>query len=127
MPSNAAIIDSADVPVTEPAIGMIVSMDSHTLFVLGVADTSFGSNIGKKVYKFDVLSKILDPNFNIQFTGIDDAYGMSFNPLEQKLYIANSKGGQVNGEVRVYDISGNLLTTYADIGGKFPKRLAFRN
>ncbi len=127
LPSNAVVIDSADVPVNEPAIGTIAAMDSHTLFVLGVADTSFGSNIGKRVYKFDVLSKTLDPNFNIQFSGSDDAYGISFNSIQQKLYIANSKGGQVNGEVRVYDISGNLLTTYADIGGKFPKRLVFEN
>ncbi|MEO8511913.1 MAG: DUF5074 domain-containing protein [Ignavibacteria bacterium] len=117
--------DSMDVNITEPAIGSIVAVDSHTLLVLGVADTTFGSNIGKRVYKVDVQTRLVDPSFNIQFTGSDDAYGISFDSINHKIYIANSKSGSANGELKVYDLNGNLLTTF-DIGGKFPKRMAFK-
>ena len=119
--------DSLDMSIPEPAIGTIVSMDSHTLFVLGVSDTMFASNVGKRIYKVDTQSKLIDPSFNIIYTGTDDAYGIAYDNIGQKLYVANSKSGTANGEVRVYDINGNLLTTFADIGGKFPKRMAFKN
>lgn len=124
---NNTIGDSLTMMIPEPAIGTIVSMDSHTLFVLGIADTAFSSNIGRRVYKVDTQTKVIDPTFNIIFTGNDDVYGIDYNPIEQKLYVANSKSGTANGEVRVYDNNGNLLNTYADIGGKFPKRFAFKN
>jgi hypothetical protein len=118
--------DSLDMNISEPAIGTIVSMDSHTLFVLGVADTSFASNVGKRVYKVDTQTKVIDPSFNIICTGTDDIYGITYDNLSQKLYVANSKSGSSNGEVKVYDINGNLLNTYSDIGGKFPKRMAVK-
>lgn len=123
---NNTIGDSMDVNITEPAIGTIVTIDSHMLLVLGVADTSFGSNVGKRVYKVDVQTRLVDPSFNIQFSGSDDVYGISFDRINQKIYIANSKSGTANGEVRVYDLNGNLLSTFADIGGKFPKKIAFK-
>lgn len=118
--------DSLDMNISEPAIGTIVSMDSHTLFVLGVADTSFASNVGKRVYKVDTQTKVIDPAFNIIYTGTDDIYGITYDNIGHKLYIANSKSGSANGEVKVYDVNGNLLATYADIGGKFPKRMAVK-
>jgi YVTN family beta-propeller protein len=127
LPSDNSLIDSMVMNITEPAIGTIVLMDSHTLFVLGVTDTSFSSNIGKRIYKVDMQTKVIDPNFNIIYTGNDDAYGIAYHSTEQKLFVANSKNGTVNGEVNVYDKDGNPVITYSDIGGKFPKRIAFIN
>ncbi len=118
--------DSLEMNITEPAIGSIVSMDSHTLFVLGVSDTSFSSNVGKRIYKVDTQTRTIDPSFNIIFTGTDDAYGIIYDQIGGKLYVANSKSGSVNGEIRVYDQSGNLLNTFPDIGGKFPKKMALK-
>ncbi len=120
------IIDSTKLNISEPAIGTIVAMSNRIMFVLGVPDTAFGYNIGKRIYKVDLETKTVDPSFNIVFTGNDDSYGISYNPLESRLYVANSKSGSGNGEIRVYDNSGNLITTYPDIGGKFPKRIVFK-
>jgi DNA-binding beta-propeller fold protein YncE len=102
-------------------------MDAQTLFVLGVADTSFSSNVGKRIYKVDMQTKVIDPNFNIIYTGNNDVYGLAYHSTEQKLYAVNSRSGTANGEVNVYDKNGNLVITYPDIGGKFPKRIAFLN
>jgi len=124
---NGQFIDSIPVNITEPAIGSVCHGDANTLFILGVPDTTFAYNIGKRVYKLNLTTLTIDPNFNIQFSGNDDAYGISYNYIERKLYIANSKSGIANGEIRVYDDSGNLVKTYPDIGGKFPKRIVFRN
>lgn len=118
--------DSLDMNISEPAIGTIVLMDSHTLFVLGVSDTSFSSNVGKRIYKVDTQTKVIDPSFNIIYTGTDDAYGIIYDYIGHKLYVANSKSGTANGEVKVYDNNGNLVNTYSDIGGKFPKRMAVK-
>ncbi len=118
--------DSMTMSIPEPAIGSMIAVDSHVLLVLGVADTSFASNVGKRVYKVDVQTRTIDPSFNIQFTGTDDVYGISFDRINHRIYIANSKSGTANGEVRVYDLSGNLLNTFPDIGGKFPKKMAFK-
>ncbi|MBL8017764.1 MAG: hypothetical protein JNK43_10860 [Ignavibacteria bacterium] len=118
--------DSMTMTIPEPAIGSMIAVDSHILLVLGVADTSFASNVGKRVYKVDVQTRTIDPSFNIQFTGTDDVYGISFDRINHRIYIANSKSGTANGEVRVYDLSGNLLNTFPDIGGKFPKKMAFK-
>ncbi|MCC7159765.1 MAG: hypothetical protein IT281_09520 [Ignavibacteria bacterium] len=123
---NNTIVDSTKLSITEPAIGTIVSLDYRTMFVLGVPDTTFGYNIGKRIYKVDIETKTIDPSFNIIFTGNDDAYGISYNALESRLYVANSKSGAGNGEIRVYDNSGNLVNTFPDIGGKFPKRIVFK-
>jgi hypothetical protein len=123
---NNTIIDSMTMAIPEPAIGSMIAVDSHTLLVLGVADTMFASNIGKRVYKVDVQSRTIDPSFNIQFTGTDDAYGIFFNNIDHRIYITNSKGGSVNGEVRVYDLAGNLLNTFPDIGGRYPKKMVFK-
>ncbi|MCI0450514.1 MAG: hypothetical protein L0Y79_12165 [Chlorobi bacterium] len=123
---TSQISDSISIQIPEPAIGTIVAGNPTTLYVLGVQDTSFSSNIGKKVYRYDLSTNNLDPNFSIEFSGTDDVYGIEYDPFESKIYIANSRGGTVNGEVRVYDKNGNLLNTYSDIGGKLPKRFAFK-
>ncbi len=124
--TSLSVTDSAAIGISEPAIGLIVTGDSRTLFILGVADTSFAYNIGKSVYKFDVVTKSLVPGFNIQFTGSNDAYGIAYDATEDRLYVANSKSGTANGELRVYDDNGNLVKTFADIGGKFPKKMVFK-
>ncbi|HMQ80930.1 MAG TPA: hypothetical protein PKE39_05950 [Ignavibacteria bacterium] len=118
--------DSLEMNITEPAIGTIVLMDSHTLFVLGVSDTAFSSNVGKRVYKVDTQTRAIDPSFNIIQSGSDDIYGIIYDYIGQKLYVANSKSGTANGEIKVYDKNGNLLNTFADVGGKFPKRMAVK-
>ena len=115
-----------DVNISEPAIGTIVALDYRTLLVLGVSDTSFASNVGKRVYKVDIQNKTVDPSFNIISSGTDDIYGITYDNTGHKLYIANSKSGSANGEVKVYDVNGNILNTYSDIGGKFPKRMAVK-
>jgi YVTN family beta-propeller protein len=124
--NNGQLIDSIPVAVTEPAIGSVCHGDSRTLFILGVSDTAFGGNIGKSVYKLDLISKALDPNFHIQFSGNDDVYGIAYNNSEKRLYISNSKGGLSNGELKIYDDNGSLVRTYNDVGGKFPKRMVFK-
>jgi len=120
------IVDSMTMNITEPAIGTIMLMQESVVFVLGVSDTSFSSNIGKRIYKVNIANKIIDPSFNIIYTGSDDMYGIIYDKIGQKLYIANSKSGSANGEVKVYDKNGNLLNTFADVGGKFPKRMSVK-
>lgn len=120
------LTDSISVTIPEIAIGSIVAGDSHSLYVLGVSDTSFGYSTGTSVYKIDLTTKTVVTGFSIQFTGMDHAYGITYEPNENKIYIANDKGGLINGEVRIYDSSGALLKTYTDIGGKFPKKIAFK-
>lgn len=123
--ATAQVTDSIDVSIPEAGTGHLVSGDSRTLYVLGT-DTVFQYNLGKSIYKVDIVSKSIDPGFTINFTGFDDIYGIDYDPVESKIYVANSKNGSVNGEVRVYNTSGALLKTYSDIGGKFPRRFAFK-
>ncbi|MGH2575053.1 MAG: YncE family protein, partial [Ignavibacteria bacterium] len=110
------INDSISIPVQNAAIGDIIAGNPRTLYIVGVSDTAFFSNIGKTVYKFDILSRTLDSNFLIQSSGSDDIYGISYEPFSRRIYIANSRGGNVNGEVRIYDENGVLLNSYNDIG-----------
>jgi YVTN family beta-propeller protein len=119
------IVDSIDMPIAELGTGYLASGSSGTMYVLGT-DTAFQYNLGKSIYKVDLITKAIDPSFTINFTGTDDIYGFDYDDVENSLYVANSKGGTVNGEVRVYNPSGTLLKTYADIGGKYPRRFAFK-
>lgn len=119
------IADSVVLNITEPAAGYISVLNSGTLFVMGVADTLFSSNVGKRIYKLDLVNKIIDPNYNIIYSGVNDAYGMAYNMNTQQLFVVNSKSGTTNGEVNIYDNGGNLIRNYPDIGGKFPKKIAF--
>jgi len=123
---NSQLIDSFAINIAEPAIGQICFCSSGEFYFLGVADTAYSSNIGKRIYKFNLYTGTIDPNFNVSFTGINNAYGIAYNNLEQTLYVTNSKSGQANGEIRVYDNSGTLVKTYSDIGGKYPRRIVFK-
>lgn len=123
--STANVVDSIDLsPVTQAGIGYLASGSSNTMYVLGT-DTAFQYNLGKSIYKIDLLTKTIDNSFTINFTGADDIYGLDYDAVENKIYAANSRGTSVNGEVRVYSTSGALLKSY-EIGGKFPRRFAFK-
>jgi hypothetical protein len=123
---NSQLIDSFAINIAEPAIGQICFCSSGEFYFLGVADTAYSSNIGKRIYKFNLYTGTIDPGFNISFSGINDAYSIAYSSIEQKLYVLNSKSGQGNGELRVYDNSGTLVKTYPDIGGKYPRRIVFK-
>lgn len=123
--SSAQVTDSIDMQISEAGTGYLASGDSHSMYVIGT-DTAFQYNLGKSIYKVDLVTKTIDPNFTIHFTVGDDIYGIDYDAVENKLYIANSKGGTANGEIRIYDTSGALVKTYPDIGGKFPRRFAFK-
>lgn len=122
---NANVVDSIDMSaVTQPGIGYLASGSNNVMYVLGT-DTAFQYNLGKSIYKVDLISKTIDNSFTVNFTGADDIYGIDYDNVENKIYAANSRGTSVNGEVRVYSTSGALLKSY-EIGGKFPRRFAFK-
>lgn len=123
--SSAIVVDSIDLSaVTQPGIGYLASGSNNVMYVLGT-DTAFQYNLGKSIYKVDLISKTIDNSFTINFGGTDDIYGIDYDAVENKIYAANSRSGSVNGEVRVYSTSGTLLKSY-EIGGKFPRRFAFK-
>ena len=117
-------VDSIAITINQPAIGEIVSDGSQTLYIVGVSDTSFQSNIGNKLYKYNALTRQLDPNPIIQLSSPNDIYGIAYDQLNNLIYIANSKGGSINGEVLVYNTNGTLIKTYP-IGGKYPRKFVF--
>jgi len=122
--STALVTDSISMPVTQAGIGYLASGSTNTMYVLGT-DTAFQYMQGVSIYKVDLVSKTIDPGFNVSVTGTDVIYGIDYDAVENKIYIAIAKGNN-NGEVRVYDPSGTLLKTYTDIGGKYPRRFAFK-
>ena len=123
--SSANVIDSIDMTgVSQSGIGFLASGSANTMYVMGT-DTAFQYMEGKSIYKVDLASKTIDPGFNVSVTGTDVIYGIDYDAVENKIYIAIAKGN-INGEVRVYDPAGNLLKTYSDIGGKYPRRFAFK-
>ncbi len=120
------IIDSISIGIPDAAIGKIVPGDYNTMYVVGVTDTSYQSDIGKNVYKLNLTTKQIDNSFTIHMAGNDDVYGIAYEgSVNNLLYIANSNGGTVNGEVRAYTPSGGLLKTYA-LGEKYPRKFAFK-
>lgn len=123
--STAQIIDSIDMSsVTQAGIGYLASGSTGVMYVLGT-DTAFQYNLGKSIYKVNLLNKTIEAGFTINFTGSDDIYGIDYDAVENKIYVANSRGMGGNGEVRVYSTSGTLLKSY-EIGGKYPRRFAFK-
>lgn len=116
--------DSVQLNIQSAAIGEIVSDGYKTLYVVGISDTTYQSIIGNKVYKYNVLTRQIDTNPVIEMSPPNDIYGITYDMVNSRIWIANSKGGAVNGEVRVYDTNGNLLKTYP-IGGLFPRKFAF--
>jgi len=118
------LTDSVTINTQFFGLGDLTAGDSRTIYAVG-ADTSFFQSIGKEIYKYDIVNK--SSTKIIPYSGNStNIYGLSFDAVSNKLYIADAKNGSVNGEVRIYNTSGTLLKTYADIGGKFPKRFAFK-
>jgi YVTN family beta-propeller protein len=122
--STAQLTDSINMPVTQAGIGYLASGSANTMYVLGT-DTAFQYMQGVSIYKVDLLSKTIDPGFTINATGSDVIYGIDYDAVENKIYVAIAKSS-ANGEVRVYSTTGALLKTYPDIGGKYPRRFAFK-
>jgi hypothetical protein len=120
--SSNTLSDSVTLNISESAIGEIVSGKSGELFITGY-DTSLYS--AKRVYKFNTISRQIDGSFNIQFTGTDDVYGISYDRIGNRLYITNSKGGAVDSELRVYATDGSLIKTY-NTKGRFSKRVSLK-
>lgn len=121
--STAAVTDSIDMNITQQGIGYLTHGSGSTIYALGT-DTTFQYMQGVSVYKVDVVSKTIDAGFTINMTGGDIVYGIDYDDVENKVYLAIAKVTG-NGEVRVYNTSGALLKTY-DVGGKFPRRFAFK-
>ena len=122
--STALVVDSISTSVSQAGIGYLASGSAGTLYVLGT-DTALQYMQGVSMYKVDLVNKTIDPGFNVSVTGTDVIYGIDYDAVENKIYMAIAKGN-INGEVRVYDPSGTLLKTYTDIGGKYPRRFAFK-
>lgn len=123
--SSNFIDDSISINIPYPAIGDIISGNYRTLYIVGIADTSFSGYTGKALYKFDLVNRTLDSTFAIISSGSDDIYGVSYDYVSEKIYVANSRSGSNNGQVKVYDTNGALLRSY-EIGNKFPRRFAFK-
>jgi hypothetical protein len=115
--------DSISINIPEFAIGTIISGRTGKLYILALASAV---SRAQKVYKLDLFSRQLDASFNISFSGNDDINGISYDPFEQRIYITNSKSGQANGELIVYDENGVLIKRYPDVGGISPKRIAIK-
>ncbi len=122
--STAQLVDSISTSVSQAGIGYLASGSAGTLYMLGT-DTAFQYMQGVSIYRVDLVSKTIDPGFNVSVTGTDVIYGIDYDAVENKIYIAIAKGN-ANGEVRIYSTSGVLLKTYSDIGGKYPRRFAFK-
>jgi hypothetical protein len=123
--SGANKIDSISFSITEPAIGDIAAGNSSTIYVIGISDTLYGGYIGKTVYKVDILNKTVSTSPIITSDPDGDIYAISYDYVNDRIYILDSKNGLQNGQVRVYDKDGSLLKTY-NLGGKFPKRAAIK-
>jgi hypothetical protein len=117
--------DSILINISSSAIGEIISDGNQSLYIVGVDDTSFQSNIGNKVYKYNVLTKQIDQSFLIQMSPPNDIYGIDYDVANNLIYIANSRGGTINGEVDRYSTNGTLLKQIP-IGGKYPRKFAFK-
>lgn len=120
------IIDSVALNVPSNAIGKIVAGDQGILYLVGVADTAFQSNIGNTVYKYSIDNRALDPGFStIQMSTLHDVYGIAYDKENKLIYIADSQGGAINGLVSIYSATGSFIKTYA-IVGKHPSKFAFK-
>ncbi len=51
-------------------------------------------------------------------------YGMSFDKINNRLYLADAKNFTTNGEVFIYDSNANYITKYTT--GIAPRRIIFR-
>lgn len=116
-------INLASFPVfTNDGVGDIISGNPRTLYIVGLDTVQF-ANIGKKVYKYDIFTRAL--SLLIEDAELANAYGISYEPESERIYIADDNGGNSSGEVRVYNNLGQFIKSYS-IGGYFPRRLAFK-
>jgi hypothetical protein len=113
--------DSIAITTALPAIGDVVAGDLSNLYVVAMDIVSF-NNVGKLVYKVNLLTRevsllINDPqNINI--------YGISYDDVKNRIYIADSRNGSANGIVRSYKTDGSQISSY-DIGARMPRKFAF--
>jgi hypothetical protein len=125
--NTTQIIDSINLAsfqaFNNDASGEILTIDAQTLYIVGVDTVQF-ANIGKVVYKYNLPTQSL--SVLIDDPAISNIYGISYESQARRIYIADDNGGSSNGEVRVYDQTGVLVKVYSDIGGRFPKRFAFK-
>lgn len=118
-----SVLDSIAIPTTLPAIGDVVAGAYPNLYVVAMDIVSY-NNVGKLVYQVNLYTRevsllISDPaNINI--------YGIAYDNVKQRIYLADSRNGSANGIVRSYKIDGSSLNTY-DIGALMPRKFAFRN
>lgn len=121
---NAGKVDSIAMPITEAAIGDMVAGDYNTLYVLGVSDTTYFSNIGRTVYKVDIAHKTVNVTPIITATPGGDIYGIAYDNVNNLIYITDSRNGS-SGQVRIYKPDGSFVKQY-DISGSFPKRVVIK-
>lgn len=121
---TAGKLDSISMPITEPAIGDIVAGDYSTVYVLGVGDILYSSNIGKTVYKVDITNKIVNPAPLITANPGGDIYGIAYDYVNNLIFITDSRNGSA-GQVRIYKPNGDFVKQF-DISGTFPKRVVIK-
>jgi hypothetical protein len=107
---------------TNSAIGEVVAGDASTLYVVGL-DTSAFYSTGKAVYKVNIPNKSVSVFINDP--AINDIYGIAYDAVNGRVVIADSRFGVENGQVRVYNNDGSIRNNYT-IGGKFPRKIAFK-
>lgn len=82
---------------------------------------SFFNNIIKYNMSTRTYSVFIN-NFNTQD---DFYYGYNFDSKNRKHYIANAKNFVINGNIQIYDESGNVIKTYTT--GLAPRRIVIKN
>jgi len=122
--SSNNIVDSSSIPTTFVGISELASGVGNTIYIVGI-DTAFFYSLGKEIWKFDIVIKTAVKIIS-STSSRTNIYGINFDANSGYLYIADALDGIVNGELRVYDQNGSLVKTYANIGGKYPKRIVFK-
>jgi hypothetical protein len=118
------VIDSISMTsISNDAVGEIIAGNYRTLYAVGL-DTSYFGDVGRVVYKVDILDKSVSPVINDQ--SITNLYGISYDYINSQIVIADSKSGASPGQVRVYGADGSLRKTY-QLTGYFPRKFAFKN
>jgi hypothetical protein len=107
---------------TNTAVGEVVAGDASTLYVIGL-DTSAYFSTGKAIYKVNTSNKQVSVFINDP--AINDIYGIAYDAVNGRVVIADSRFGVENGQVKVYNNDGTIRNTYT-IGGKFPRKFAFK-
>lgn len=122
--STNNITDSSLIPTALAGISGLAAGSESSIYIVGI-DTAFFYSLGKEIWKYDIVTKSAVKIIS-STASETNIYGISYDLNAGYLYIADAKNGTVNGELRVYDASGSIIRTYADIGGKYPKRIVFK-